>query len=53
MAWWFREYANEQTPEERQAYQAAEEAAKAEARGLWWEAKPVPPWEWRRQVNRE
>ncbi len=32
MAWWFREYANEQTPEERQAYQAAEEAAKAEAR---------------------
>ena len=39
MAWWFREYANEQTPQERQAYQAAEEAAKAEARGLWWEAE--------------
>ncbi len=50
MAWWFREYANEQTPQEREAYQAAEEAAKAEARGLWWEGKPVPPWEWRRRI---
>jgi endonuclease YncB( thermonuclease family) len=53
MVWWFREYANEQTPEEWDAYRAAEEAAKAAGRGLWWEGKPVPPWEWRKETKRE
>ena len=49
LAWWFREYAKEQTPEEQGAYQGAEDAARMTKRGLWKEPKPVPPWEWRRQ----
>jgi endonuclease YncB( thermonuclease family) len=47
MAWWYREYAKEQTPDEQGAYQGAEDAARVTKRGLWKDAKPVPPWEWR------
>jgi endonuclease YncB( thermonuclease family) len=47
MAWWFREYAKEQTPEDRGSYERAEDAARAARAGLWKDAKPVPPWEWR------
>ena len=49
MAWWYREYAKEQTPQEREEYARVEEAAKASRAGLWRDAKPVPPWEWRRK----
>jgi endonuclease YncB( thermonuclease family) len=48
MAWWYREYANEQTPEDQGAYEGAEDAAKMTRRGLWKDARPVPPWEFRR-----
>jgi endonuclease YncB( thermonuclease family) len=47
-AWWYREYAKEQSPEDRAAYATAEEDARASRRGLWRDAKPVPPWEFRR-----
>jgi endonuclease YncB( thermonuclease family) len=47
MAWWYREYAKEQSPEDRTAYAAAEEEARAFLRGLWRDAKPIPPWRWR------
>jgi endonuclease YncB( thermonuclease family) len=47
MAWWFRGHAKDQTPEEQGAYQGAEDAARVTRRGLWKDAKPVPPWEWR------
>lgn len=43
-AWWFQRYA----PHERQL-QAAEQAARAAGKGLWAQAEPVPPWEWRRR----
>lgn len=46
MAWWLRDV-REQTPQEQGAYQGAEDAARVTRRGLWKEAKPVPPWEWR------
>lgn len=46
---WFREYAHEQSAADRSAYQAAENAARAARAGLWQDAKPVPPWEWRRR----
>jgi len=46
-AWWYREYAREQRPEDRQVYERAEEEARAARRGLWSEANPTPPWEWR------
>ena len=34
MAWWYREYANEQTPEDRARYAAAEYDARTDRGGL-------------------
>ena len=52
MAWWYREYAHEQATQDRLVYRDEEESAKASRAGLWKDAKPMPPWEWRRR-NRE
>lgn len=48
MAWWYRAYAPEQTAAERAQYEAAETKAKAEGVGLWRDAGPVAPWDWRK-----
>jgi len=48
-AWWYREYADEQSPEDQKLYENAETDAKAERRGLWIDPNPMPPWEWRRR----
>jgi len=50
-AWWYRDYAKEQVPEERASYAAAETDSKLHRRGLWSDALPVAPWEWRRSVR--
>ena len=47
LAWHFKRYEHEQTPEERAAYSAAEAIAKAARKGLWREESPTPPWEFR------
>lgn len=47
-AWWYRGYAREQSPAERAAYSRAEEGAREARRGLWADAHPVAPWDWRR-----
>jgi len=47
LAWWYRKYASEQSPVDRVLYEAAEDRAKEEHKGLWSEPSPVPPWEWR------
>ena len=47
MAWWYREYAKEQTLQEREDYAREEKVAKASRVGLWRDATPVPPWQWR------
>jgi endonuclease YncB( thermonuclease family) len=49
MAWWYRHYAKEQTPEDRGQYESAEQEARLQKRGLWADDVPVPPWEWRRR----
>lgn len=49
MAWWYRQYAKEQTLPDRQAYELAENEAKAAKRGLWSDLEAVPPWAWRRE----
>lgn len=49
MAWWYRQYATEQTPDDRRSYELAENEARAARRGLWADNAPVPPWEWRRK----
>lgn len=49
LAWHYRAYAKGQTPLDRQAYSAAEEAARTAQRALWTDADPTPPWDWRRE----
>jgi endonuclease YncB( thermonuclease family) len=48
MAWHYKEYQQEQTTQERLVYRDQEESAKGRRAGLWKDAKPVPPWEWRK-----
>ena len=49
MAWWYRQYARDQSPADRSLYEAAENDARTAKRGLWVDTNPVPPWEWRRR----
>lgn len=48
MAWWYRAYAREQSPQERGQYEFAEDEARARRAGLWVDAAPVSPWDWRK-----
>lgn len=48
MAWHYKEYAQEQTPDDRARYAQAELDARSARRGLWSEHDPVPPWAWRK-----
>ncbi len=49
MAWFYRQYQREQSPNDQRLYEAAEDAARANKRGLWRDAAPVPPWEFRQK----
>ncbi len=48
LAWWYRDYAREQTPQERGQYAFAEQEVRARRAGLWRDPDAVPPWEWRK-----
>jgi endonuclease YncB( thermonuclease family) len=48
MAWWYRYYAKEQSPEDRGRYESAEDEAKARKWGLWGDADPINPYDWRK-----
>lgn len=50
-AWYYREYASDVAPEDRPVYEAAEQAARAAKRGLWADARQVPPWEFRARTR--
>ena len=47
MAWWYRQFAKEQTTQERTDYEQAEFMAKIHRYGLWTSKNPIPPWDWR------
>lgn len=47
MAWHYKGYQRDQSPDDRQIYADTENKAKIIKRGLWSEPDPVPPWEWR------
>lgn len=47
MAWWYHQYAKDQTAQERADYQQAEFMAKIQRLGLWNSKNPTPPWDWR------
>lgn len=49
MAWHYKLYAKEQSPQDREDYEVAEFNAKMRRLGLWADKNPVPPWEWRRK----
>lgn len=49
MAWHYKQYAREQSPQDREDYEIAEFNAKMRRLGLWADKNPVPPWEWRRK----
>jgi endonuclease YncB( thermonuclease family) len=46
-AWVFTRYAQELPAARRADYENAERVARDERRGLWGDASPMPPWEWR------
>jgi endonuclease YncB( thermonuclease family) len=48
MAWHYKQYQKEQSSVDRTAYAKAEELAKAEKLGLWFDPSPTPPWDFRR-----
>jgi endonuclease YncB( thermonuclease family) len=43
MCWWFRKYAPENA-----VLEELETVAREKRAGLWAEAQPIPPWEWRK-----
>ena len=48
LAWHYKQYEREQSPADRQSYAAAEVEARTAKLGLWRDAAPLPPWEFRR-----
>lgn len=47
MAWHFKKYEREQTPDDRRLYSEAERSAREAHRGLWRDKDPVAPWDFR------
>ena len=48
-AWVYIQYLRELPVEDRRLYLDAEREAKSERRGLWSDADPEPPWQWRHE----
>lgn len=48
LAWHYKAYEREQAADQRTLYSAEEVDARRAKRGLWSEATPTPPWEFRR-----
>lgn len=46
-AWHYKQYAREQSRADRASYARAEDSARSSMLGLWRDANPMPPWEWR------
>ena len=51
LAWHFKKYEDEQKPEDRRTYAAAEQEARAARLGLWKDPNPTPPGDWRLDVK--
>jgi endonuclease YncB( thermonuclease family) len=48
MAWYYRDYERDLSPEDRRLYSEAEANARSSHQGLWSDGAPTPPWEFRR-----
>jgi endonuclease YncB( thermonuclease family) len=51
--WWYKDYAKEQSKQDKALYSAAEKNAKEQRIGLWKESNPTPPWAWRKARREE
>jgi endonuclease YncB( thermonuclease family) len=51
MAWHYKAYQSEQSPDDRLTYAVAEKNAAAARLGLWHDIAPVAPWEWRHPLK--
>ena len=49
LAWHYKRYQNEQSAEDRTRYARAEDTARSRRVGLWQDANPVAPWDYRGQ----
>ena len=52
-AWHYKRHAREQGREERRLYASTEDAARARKAGLWKDENPTPPWDYRKENERE
>ena len=50
-AWHYKVYEREQSANDRNLYDLAESEAKTAKRGLWQEADPLPPWDFRKAMR--
>ena len=48
-AWHYKAFEREQSAEDRAAYARTEADARSARKGLWRDAAPVPPWDWRKE----
>jgi hypothetical protein len=53
MAWHYKYFENEQPPTDRLSYAAAEDAASLAHAGLWADAPPIPPYDYRHSTQSE
>ena len=51
LAWHYKQYQREQSSIDQQSYAAAEIEARGAKVGLWRDADPVPPWEFRHRAK--
>jgi endonuclease YncB( thermonuclease family) len=47
LAWHYKKYQRDQSADDRESYAEAETQARSNHSGLWQDASPIPPWEWR------
>ena len=48
LAWHYKAYEREQSPADRTLYAQSETDARRAGHGLWQDASPIPPWEYRK-----
>lgn len=51
LAWFYRQYQRELSPQDQQSYARAEEEVRSFRAGLWADKHPIPPWDFRRTHN--
>lgn len=49
LAWHYKKYQKEQSSEDRKKYSNSDEVARKERIGLWTEANPIAPWDFRKK----